>query len=75
MAGVGEAGGFPVWRRDGRELFYRARDGKLMSVSVGTGADFEPVRPNPCSRRACSSPAPAAERFYDVAPDAVSSST
>jgi hypothetical protein len=28
----------PRWRRDGRELFYLATDGGLMSVEVGTGA-------------------------------------
>jgi Tol biopolymer transport system component len=35
-------GGQPKWRRDGRELFYLAADGRLMSVPVtGTGAAFE----------------------------------
>jgi hypothetical protein len=29
-----EGGYEPVWRRDGKELFYRAPDGKLMSVEV-----------------------------------------
>jgi len=33
-----QGGSQPRWRRDGRELFYLARDGKLMTVSVrGTG--------------------------------------
>src|SRR6185436_10819312 len=27
-------GGYPAWRRDGKELFYRARDGKLMVAQV-----------------------------------------
>jgi Tol biopolymer transport system component len=32
---VSNAGGaFPAWRRDGRELFYRGLDGRLMVVSV-----------------------------------------
>ena len=30
-------GSMPRWRRDGRELFYRAVDGTLMVVSFGTG--------------------------------------
>jgi hypothetical protein len=34
-------GGWPRWRRDGRELFYLARDGNLMAVSVnGAGSSF-----------------------------------
>ncbi len=32
----------PHWRRDGRELFYHAADGKLMAVPVGGGENFEP---------------------------------
>jgi hypothetical protein len=36
---VSTAGGSqPRWRHDGRELFYLARDGNLMSVSVDGGA-------------------------------------
>ena len=34
----------PKWRRDGRELYYLALDGKLMSVSIG-GPVFAPGRP------------------------------
>ena len=35
-------GGQPKWRRDGKELFYLAADGRLMSVRVtGTGAAFD----------------------------------
>jgi len=30
----------PRWRKDGRELFYVAPDGKLMSVDVKDGGDF-----------------------------------
>jgi Tol biopolymer transport system component len=30
-------GNMPRWRRDGRELFYRAADGKLMSIALGAG--------------------------------------
>ena len=42
-----EGGGFPVWRRDSRELFYRAPDGKLMAVPIGAGDDFAPGAPIP----------------------------
>jgi hypothetical protein len=31
----------PVWRADGKELFYYARDGNVMAVAVGSGATFE----------------------------------
>ena len=36
-----EGGTQPRWRRDGRELFYIAGNGKLMAVPVQTGASFE----------------------------------
>ncbi len=39
---VSTAGGSePRWRRDGRELFYLAPDGKLMAVEVKRGPTFE----------------------------------
>jgi Tol biopolymer transport system component len=31
----------PIWRRDGKELFYLAPDGKLMAVEVNAGPAFE----------------------------------
>jgi len=34
-------GNHPRWRRDGRELFYYARDGKLMAAPVKSGESFE----------------------------------
>jgi Tol biopolymer transport system component len=34
-------GSEPIWRRDGRELFYLASDGKLMAVWVKPGSTFE----------------------------------
>jgi len=40
-------GSRPVWRRDGRELFYIAADGKLMAVEVKTGSKFEAGAPKP----------------------------
>jgi dipeptidyl aminopeptidase/acylaminoacyl peptidase len=40
---ISTAGGkFPVWRRDGTELFFVAQDGQLMASSVKTtGTEFE----------------------------------
>ena len=37
--------GGAVWRRDGRELFYLARDGTLMSVAVNTEPTFSLAGP------------------------------
>lgn len=31
----------PLWRRDGKELFYYALDGKLMALEVKSGDNFE----------------------------------
>ena len=43
---VSNAGGQePKWRSDGKELFYMSRDGKIMAVSVSTGASFEAGTP------------------------------
>jgi len=58
-----------VWRADGRELFYRALDGKLMAVPIGAGAEFEAGSPV-----ALFAPRAAPGRlglgtFYDVARD------
>ena len=36
-----DGGAQPVWRHDGRELFYINPDRKLMSVEIKTGATFE----------------------------------
>ncbi|HEY1481253.1 MAG TPA: protein kinase [Candidatus Acidoferrum sp.] len=35
----------PRWRRDGKELFYVAPDGKLMAASVKLGTGFEAMTP------------------------------
>ena len=37
-----DGGGWPRWRRDGREMFYLARDGAITAVNVnGQGSTFE----------------------------------
>jgi Tol biopolymer transport system component/DNA-binding winged helix-turn-helix (wHTH) protein len=41
-----DGGSHPVWRGDGRELFYLGRDGTLMVVSIGAGASFESGPPH-----------------------------
>jgi len=43
---VSAAGGQePRWREDGKELFYVSADGKMMAVSVTTGASFKSGSP------------------------------
>ena len=38
-------GTVPVWRRDGRELYFLSADRKLMAVRIGEGTKFEPGVP------------------------------
>jgi len=54
---VSSAGGtFPKWRGDGRELFYLAMDGQMMSVAVdGTTAAFRAEAPRALFRAPVSS--------------------
>ena len=45
---VSTGGGIgPLWRGDGKELFYHAADGKLMAAQVKIGASFEAGTPAP----------------------------
>ena len=62
-------GDFPVWRRDGRELFYRALDGTLMAVPVASGADFAPGAPIRLFQTRAALSGLGIGTFYDVAPD------
>jgi len=41
------AGQLPIWSRDGREIFYRAADGTVMSVQVSTSPtlSYKPAVP------------------------------
>jgi Tol biopolymer transport system component/predicted Ser/Thr protein kinase len=64
---ISSAGGSnPVWRRDGKEIFYLAPDRKLMAVAVKTGVAFEPETPAPLFEvRLRNDPS----RHYDVSAD------
>jgi eukaryotic-like serine/threonine-protein kinase len=42
-----DGGTHPVWRADGRELFYLAADGAMMAVPVGVGRSFDAGQPQP----------------------------
>ena len=61
----------PKWRRDGRELYYLASDGKLMSVSIGGGPAFQAGRPVALFQTplTVNRTQPTRDRRYDVAPD------
>ena len=41
------SGDQPVWRGDGRELYYRAQDGEVMAVEIATNPEFKPGKPQP----------------------------
>jgi hypothetical protein len=38
-------GDLPAWRRDGKELFFRAADQHLMTVAVASGSTFQAGTP------------------------------
>jgi len=42
-----DGGGYPKWRRDGKELFYLAADKKIVAVDVETGSTFQVGVPRP----------------------------
>ena len=41
-----EGGGQPRWRRDGKEMYYRTLDNRLMAVDITLGARIEPGVPH-----------------------------
>jgi Tol biopolymer transport system component len=68
---VSPAGGSePRWRRDGKELYYLAPDGKLMAVEVKAGATFEAGVAKPLFQIRRREPISASDLFsYDVSAD------
>jgi eukaryotic-like serine/threonine-protein kinase len=65
-------GQMPVWNRNGAELFYAARDGMLMSVSVKAGpGGLETGEPQPLFllQLGTQGEIPWVSRPYDVSPD------
>jgi eukaryotic-like serine/threonine-protein kinase len=60
----------PRWRRDGKELFYVARDGRLMAADVKSGAGFEAGSPIALFQTHPRQPISAMDFFsYDVTSD------
>jgi len=68
---VSDGGGeTPVWRRDGRELFYVAADGKLTVVAMtARGLGIEISVPQPLFELRPAGTSSYVPRQYDVAPD------
>jgi Tol biopolymer transport system component/predicted Ser/Thr protein kinase len=66
-----EGGVQPRWRRDGKELFYVAADGKLMAVDVKTAPKFKHGTARSLfDTQVYSGPAGGSSAFhYDVSPD------
>ncbi len=58
-----QGGSWPVWARNGRELFYRSGN-KMMAVDIETQSDFTAGKP-----RLLFETTPAMARYFDVAPD------
>ena len=63
-------GSQPIWRRDGKELFFLAPDGKLMSAAVMTGATFSRDTPRPLFQTRMRPTYPPYPVDYDVTSDA-----
>ena len=63
------AGGWPMWRPDSRELYYRAPDGTLMAVAVGAGPDFTASTPRPLFKGNARPGHLGIGTYYDVAAD------
>jgi Tol biopolymer transport system component len=63
-------GGMPVWRRDGKELFFLSRDGMLMSVAVReVDSRLETGSPQPLFELRLNDTLLPFRRKYDVFPD------
>ena len=61
---VSKSGGnVPLWRADGKELFYISNDGAAMAVDVNTSGVFQAGVPKPLFK------VPTGVLFWDVAPD------
>jgi hypothetical protein len=68
---ISSAGGSePRWKADGKELFYLSAEGKMMSVPVGKGANFEAGQPVALFETHRRQPMSVLDFFsYDVSPD------
>ena len=58
----------PMWRGDGKELFFLTADGQMMAVAVNTGSQFEIGNPEPLFQTGIS-PGTGGNRQYAVTKD------
>ena len=58
-----DGGRYPLWRGDGKEIFYMDSEGTVKAMEVSAGADFKAGTPKPLFK------APSGVLFWDVAPD------
>lgn len=71
-----DGGRDPFWRADGRELYYRAPNARLMAVPIEKGAAFSAGTPQPLfqarfapvTARGLFRPTPDGQRFLVLAP-------
>ena len=71
-----DGGREPFWRADGRELYYRAPDARMMAVAIDKGETFTAGTPQPLFRarfspvnaRGLYRPTPDGQRFLILAP-------
>jgi Tol biopolymer transport system component len=64
-----KGGSEPTWRGDGKELFYRARDGSLMAVTIKAGATLEVGAPAELFKARMARRGPGYETSYTVTRD------
>ncbi|MGH9658216.1 MAG: hypothetical protein ACRD96_06705, partial [Bryobacteraceae bacterium] len=64
-----DGGSQPRWRRDGKELFYVSRDGRMMAVEIKTTPQFQVTVPKALFQSGILDFTVTAIHRYDVAPD------
>jgi Tol biopolymer transport system component len=64
-----DGGTEPIWKHDGRELYYLAPDGKIMAVPIKSGATFEAQQPAPLFQSSLRQQQPPFQRRYAVSSD------
>jgi Tol biopolymer transport system component len=58
-----DGGRYPLWRHDGKEIYYMNGEGMVMALDVTLGKTFGKGTPKPLFK------APSGVLFWDVAPD------
>jgi len=58
-----DGGRYPLWRGDGKEIFYMDGQGMVVAMEVTAGTEFKAGTPKPLFK------APSGVLFWDVAPD------